>query len=311
MPPEPAELLASLDAIHGVHEGRRAAHAKGTLCAGRFTASPQAAALTTAAHMQGEPVRVTVRFSNGSGDPGAPDTHRLEGRGMATKFYLPDNTTTDIVALTIPVFFVRTAEDFLGFTTARRPDPETGQPDMAALGAFLAAHPETQQALALILPTFQAPESYARVAYNSLHAFVMVDADGNRRAGRYRSEPEAGVRLLAEEEADARDPDYLQDEIAERVTGAGAAFRLIFILAEEGDPLDDPTAAWPEDRERVELGRLELDGLDTTRERDGDVLVFDPTRVTDGIECSDDEILHVRSKVYELSVLRRSGVRRQ
>src|SRR5437763_16696954 len=108
-------LVEAINALSGKHDGFRAAHAKGTLCAGTFTASPRAAELTRAAHMQGEPVRVTVRFSNGSGDPGAPDNDRRDGRGMATKFYLPDGSTTDIVAITIPVFFVRDPEEFLDF----------------------------------------------------------------------------------------------------------------------------------------------------------------------------------------------------
>ncbi len=40
------------------------------------------------------------------------------------------------------------------------------------------------------------------------------------------------------------------------------------------------------------------------------MLVFDPMRVTDGIEPSDDQILHIRSHAYAESVLRRSGVAR-
>jgi len=38
--------------------------------------------------------------------------------------------------------------------------------------------------------------------------------------------------------------------------------------------------------------------------------VNDPTRVTDGIELSDDPILHIRTYVYGESVRRRSGVER-
>ena len=82
-------------------------------------------------------------------------------------------------------------------------------------------------------------------------------------------------------------------------------------MAEEGDPLDDPTLAWPDERETIELGRLEVTGLAFDRDRDGDVLVFDPVRVTDGIETSDDPILHARSDAYAESVLRRSGARRE
>ena len=82
------EIVDAINEISGVHPGHRAAHAKGTLLTGTFTPSGAAASLTTASHMQGEPVRVTARFSNGGGDPDIPDYAR-EGRGMAVKFYLP------------------------------------------------------------------------------------------------------------------------------------------------------------------------------------------------------------------------------
>ena len=87
-------------------------------------------------------------------------------------------------------------------------------------------------------------------------------------------------------------------------------FTVLARLAGDGDPTDDPTVAWPEERETVELGRIELTGLDTSRESGDDVLVFDPTRVTDGIECSDDPILRIRSHAYSVSVERRSGTPR-
>jgi catalase len=79
------------------------------------------------------------------------------------------------------------------------------------------------------------------------------------------------------------------------------------IVAEDGDDVHDPTVAWPEERERVEVGRLVLTGPETEREREGDILVFDPTRVTDGIELSDDPILHFRPQAYSVSVERRTG----
>ena len=122
------QVVDAINDIAGAHAGHRAAHARGSLCAGRFAATPEAQRLTRAAHMQGEPVRATVRFSNGGGDPRIPD-YATEGRGMAVKLYLDDGARTDMVALSLPVFFVRTPEDFLDFTRARKPDPQTGQPD--------------------------------------------------------------------------------------------------------------------------------------------------------------------------------------
>jgi catalase len=40
------------------------------------------------------------------------------------------------------------------------------------------------------------------------------------------------------------------------------------------------------------------------------VLVFDPTRVTDGIELSPDPILNIRTHAYSVSVEARTGVSR-
>jgi catalase len=303
------QIVDALGELHGVHPGHRAAHAKGVFCSGTFTATPEARELTRAAHLQGDPVDVLVRFSNGSGNPEAPDTERREGRGMATSFRLPDGEATDIVAITIPVFFVRTAQDFLEFLRARRPDPETGELDMEKVGAFVAAHPETQAALGLILPSLVPPASYAQCAYNSLHAFGFVNDAGERRFGRYRWEPEAGERSLSDEEVESRSPHYLQEEIAERLAVGPVGFALSVRLAEDDDPLDDPTVPWPEDRRKIKLGRMELTELDTTSENGDEIFVFDPTRVIEGIECTDDEILAARPRAYSVSAERRSAAR--
>src|SRR5215213_2802206 len=140
------EIVDASNEISVVHPGPRAAHAKGTLMSGTFRPNGNASSLTTAAHLQNEPVRVTARLSNGGGDPGIPDYAR-EGRGMAVKFYLPDGAKTDIVSLTLPCFFVRTPEDFLSFTKARK-DPEQLMPD------WLGAHPEALAAIqAALAPT--------------------------------------------------------------------------------------------------------------------------------------------------------------
>jgi catalase len=289
------EAVDAINAISGVHAGHRAAHAKGTLLTGTFTPSAEASELTTAAHMQSEPSRATVRFSNGGGDPGIPDYAR-EGRGMAVKMYVADGSKTDIVALSLPCFFVRTPEDFIAFTKARR-EPEKLMPD------FLGAHPEALPAIQAALGA-DPPESYATCTYNAIHSFRWVDAGGSSRWVRYRWEPEAGDRTLPGDEAKARGRDYLQEEILAR---GETAFRLLVVLAEEGDEIDDPTVAWPSEREQVEVGRLVLTGPDTERERDGDILVFDPTRVIAGIELSGDPILRFRPRAYSASVERRTA----
>jgi catalase len=300
------DAVDALNDATGRHPGFRAAHAKGTIWAGTFTATPEAKRLTRAIHMQGDPVRATVRLSNGGGNPNIPDYAR-EGRGLAVKLYLPDGTRTDLVAVSLPVFLVRTPEDFVELNRLRKPDPDTGQPDMERLGAWLGEHPEAGPAIQHTLGSGP-PASYAQVEYNGLHAFRWVNADGDARFVRFGWVPEAGVVEMSDEEARELGPDYLQAEIAERIEQAPVTFRLVVVLAEDGDPIDDPTAAWPDERERVEVGRLEVTGPEEERERGDDVLVFDPTRVVDGIELSDDPILHFRPKAYSVSIERRSGV---
>jgi catalase len=288
------EIVDAINDLSGVHPGHRAAHSKGTLLTGTFTPNGTGASLTTASHMDGDPVKVTTRFSNGGGDPNIPDYAR-EGRGMAVKFYLADGGKTDIVALSLPCFFVRTPEDFLDFTRARK-DPERLMPD------WLGAHPEAMAGIQAALSA-EPPASYATATYNSIHSYRWIDAGGGSRFVRYRWEPEAGEQSLSPEDAKALGRDYLQEEIVAR---GESAFRLQVIVATVEDAVDDPTVAWPEQRQLVEVGRLVLDGPELERERDGDVLVMDPTRVTDGIELSDDAILRFRGPAYSVSVERRT-----
>ena len=310
MTPSLAEqVVDSIHEINGRHEGTRAVHAKGILCSGSFRATPEGTALTRAAHMSGDEVKATVRFSNGGGDPGAPDTAK-DGRGLAVKLYLADGSRTDLVTVTLPCFFVRTPEDFLAFTRARKPLPDTGGPDLEKVGAFLESHPEALPAIQHAL-TQPAPKSYAQLEYNGIHAFRWISASGEERWIRFVFKPVAGVEGLSEDELAGKSSDYLQHELRERLAAGPVEFSLEVTIAAEGDDPDDPTVAWPDDRQRVIAGTLTIDGLDRERERDGDVLVFDPTRVTDGIELSGDRILRFRPETYAVSVERRSGITRE
>jgi catalase len=307
MDPLAREAVDLLHETYGRHGGYRAVHSKGTVCKGTFTSTPDAAGLTRAAHMQGEPVPVTTRFSNGAGKPTSPDFGQ-DARGMATKFYLPDGSRTDIVALNLPCFFVRTPEDFVKFTRAGKRLPVINQPG-PRFALYLATHREALPAVRAFL-ALKPPASYARIRYNGLHAFRWVDADGGERYVRYSWLPEAGEATIPGGEAKEAGPDYLQRDIVERLGRGPVRFTLRVQLAGEGDPIADPTAVWPRERETRDVGTLELTELETGRDTGGDVLVFDPTRVTDGIELTDDPLPRFRSQAYSVSVERRAGVPR-
>jgi catalase len=301
------EIVDALEALNGgPHPGFRAVHAKGTICGGTFTATPEAKELSRAAHLQSDPIETTVRFSNASGHPRTPDADLLAGRGMAVKFHLPGGEDTDIVSVPLVVFFARNPEDFLEMTRARLPDPETGQPDPEKLGAYLADHPEAGVALQKGIPKLAPTTSFATSDYRALHAFGLVDAEGGTHWGRYTWEPEDGTEYLTDEQRDTAERNYLQEEIRERLADGIARFTLEFSLANEGDPLEDPTAEWEGEHEVVELGELEVIRVIEDAETPDAPMVFDPMRLTDGIEPSADLILAARPKAYDVSIERRS-----
>ena len=298
----PESAVDAVNELYGRHPGYRALHAKGTVLAGTFTATPAAAQLTRAAHMQGTSVKVTARVSNAVGDPGAPD-YAPDARGLAVKCYLPDGSRTDLVAQSAPRFPARTPEAFIELMRASVPSPWMPL-KMARFGArnpvAIAGLPANGRAL---LP----PASYATIRYYAVHAYVWVDGDGVRRYLRYTFVPEVSEPPLAPWQARRRGRDYLQEEICARLARGPVRFRLELQLAEAGDRVDDPTAVWPKQRRVVVAGALEHTGIDSERERGADVLVFDPVRVTDGIELSDDPLLRFREHAYSASVARRTA----
>jgi catalase len=301
----PEQAVDAVNERFGRHPGCRALHAKGILVAGTFTATPQGARLTRAGHMQGEPVRATVRFSNGAGDPDEAD-YKPDVRGMATKLYLADDTRTDIVAQTSPRFPARTPDGFVDFVRAMEP----GAQQLWKLPLFLARHREALRGLRAGAAAIKPPVSYATVGYYAIHAFRWLDAEGGARHVRYRWVPDAGVQTLGAKEAKERGRDYLQYELRDRIGREPVRFTLELQIVPDGDDVNDATSPWRDDAETVRGGTLELTGLETGRETGGDVLVFDPTRVVDGIELTDDPVLRFRADAYAASVERRSGTTR-
>src|SRR5260370_11453244 len=99
------------------HErGKRPIHTVGIGVDGYFEASEVARAYCIAEHFRGQRVRASVRFSNGSGSPAQHDGWS-DVRGMATRFYLKDGAT-DLIAMTLGEFFVRSVDEFLDFTSS-------------------------------------------------------------------------------------------------------------------------------------------------------------------------------------------------
>ncbi|WP_043671333.1 catalase family peroxidase [Streptomyces xylophagus] len=296
-----AQVVNSMERMSGRFPGYRRSSARGAGFRATFTPTGDAAALTTAAHLQTRPVPATVRFSNSEGNPHTPDTAPVT-RGMATRFHLHDGSDTDLIALTVPRFVASTPREFLELTEALRPDPVSHQPDPAQVVAFVQAHPHLAEAVAQQPPI---PVSYASAAYWAIHAFIWVDAVGARQAVRYRWEPVAGRVELSADEAATRTAHYLTDELHERLEQAPVAFNLRIQLAEPDDPTHDPSTVWPDHRKEINAGRLEINAPADDQDL-WNTQAFNPTRVTAGIQLSDDPVLAFRAHAYAESHLRRS-----
>ncbi|TAM66416.1 catalase family peroxidase [Mycobacterium sp.] len=300
----PDQAIEAIRGAGGAQPGCRALHAKGTLYRGTFTATPDAVMLSRARYLDGSPVPALIRFSNGSGNPKQRDG-QPGVRGMAVKFTLPDGSTTDVSTQTARLFVSSTPYGFIDLLKAMRP----GLTTPLRMAKHLLTHPGLLGALPVLREANRIPASYATTEYHGLHAFRWVAADDSARFVRYHLVPAAAEDYLSGSDAHGKDPDFLTDELTTRLEGGPVRFAFRVQIAGPTDSTVDPSSAW-QSTQIVTVGTLEVTGLDTEREHGDDIVVFDPMRVTVGIEPSDDPVLHFRTLVYSASVKLRAGVER-
>jgi catalase len=298
-----AELLGVLDQLFGLHPGFRAVHAKGAICSGVFTPTPAAARLTRAPHANRSSTPVHVRLSNFAGVPVVPD-NAAEGaspRGIAVRFNLAPHVHTDLVGHSANGFPVQTGEEFGEFAraiiasgpTAAKPTP---------IEQFLGSHPAALTFVTLPKPI---PTSFARESFFMLSAFKFINADGETQHGRYIIRPTAGNEYLSDDEAAKKSPNFLFDELKERIAKAPIQYGIFIQLAEAGDSLVDSTVQWPETRQELEFGTITLTKLEDQSEPELRKMIFDPRPGVDGIEATGDPLFEIRAAIYILSGRRR------
>ena len=296
----PAELVDALNLVFGKQTYGRAVHAKGIVMRGRFLPSQQASTLSKAPHFQDIAVPITVRFSDFAGILTISDTDPLSSpRGLALKFHLPDGTETDLITHSFNGFPVATIDEFKELLIALGSSgPSVAAPTPADI--YLAAHPIAKSFLESQLPP---PVSYATLTYYAVNSFKFTNAQGETSFGRYQIVPQAGNQFLSEEEIARASPNYLADEIRQRVADSPIRFNFRVQLSEPGDEIDNPSIAWPDTRKTIDIGVIEITEAvhdSATVERD---LLFLPSRLPAGIEPADPMVY--RSPAYIISYQRR------
>ena len=299
----PVQIVDAFQALFGKHRQFRPVHAKGVICEGDFTPAPGAASLTQAEHLQASVSPVIVRFSDFAGLPSVSDTGAFSSpRGMAIKFMLPDGADTDIVAHSYNGFPVSTPEQFLAFLNALAAATHGSPSGQRELQQFAATRPHVRAFLDDPMPP---PVSYATQAFYGVDAFRFTNAAGDSRDGRYVIQPLAGEAHLTPAQAAGRSPDFLLQELAERLKKGPVRFRIMLQLAQPGDPVTDAAVTWPKDRPMVELGVISIKRISPDSDKLQRTLLFTPMNVPLGISNSGDPLLSARTRAYGNSYDRR------
>lgn len=286
---EPQVAVDRLRKAFGGPDRHRTLHAKGRFYTGTFTATPEATRLGRALHLNGEPAPVLVRWSNAGGNADIPDK-TPDIRGMAVKFRLPDGTATDLLGQTARRFPTDSPEDFIAMTEASR------KPALVPL--FMLRHPGMAGAMldGLRSKAVAPHRSFTQPTYYPIHAYGWRDSDDQLSWVRYSFVPQDAAPAQSFD-----GPDRLFDEMTARLAQGPVRFDVRLQVAGAGDDPHRATSVWKNARELLG-GTIEV----TAELPDQDPVVFDPVRVVDGIELSDDPILRYRPLAYGESINRRS-----
>jgi catalase len=294
----PQQAIDRLRAAFSPPPGYRTLHAKGRFYTGTFTAEPGATELCRAGHFDGQPHEVTVRWSNAAGKPRSDAKPDI--RGMAVKFRLPDGSSTDLLGQTSPRFPTDDPEVFVALTEASEKP--------LSLPLFLARHPGVvPSVLASARAGAIAPRTtFAEVTFYPIHAYGWLAEDGTRTWVRYIFRPTATKTDRLDTSFSGR--DQLADEMAARLARGPVTHEMWVQVAGGGHDPHSAMSVWKGCRELL-AGRIEVTAELPDPEGGPDSAtptVFDPTRVVDGIELSDDPILRYRRDAYTESVSRRT-----
>ena len=274
----------------------RAVHAKGILFEGMFTPDPAARSITKAKLFALSTAAVLGRFSNFTGIPTIPDN--IEGaspRGMAVKFSVPGESEVDVVMHNFNGFPTRTSAEFRELLLAVAASGKNA-PKPTSLDTFLASHPIAKT----FLTTQKSPESFATSAFFGVNSIKFTNAQGQPTFVRYQFIPAAGEHYLDAAALQAKDANYLQSEIGQRLAKEPVSFTWYAQIADQGDVIDDPSIAWPPTRKLVKLGVVSMTGIVPDQATADKKTLFLPGNLPDGLEAA-DPMIQVRSESYPIS----------
>src|ERR1700735_4228515 len=215
----PDRLVDALKPPTGVSLGHRRNHAKGICFTGIFESNGAGSALSHAQVFSSGQYPVLGRFNLGTPDANAPDAS-VRVRGLGLRITTPDGQEWRSATISPPFFPVSTPQAFYELLRA------SGSKDPNAMPAFVAANPEFAKfgAWAKSAPW---TGSYAEERFNSINSFVFIDSAGAEHVVRWSLLPAAQPVAVAPEELAKLGPDFLEQEITQRVANAPQRWTMV------------------------------------------------------------------------------------
>jgi catalase len=289
----PDKFVAAFAPPAGPSLGHRRNHAKGICFTGVFEANGAGSELSRAQVFVRGQYPVLGRFNLGTPDANAPDA-TVRVRGLGVSIATPDGEEWRSAMINPPVFAVSTPQAFYRLLRASH------STDPNAMKAFAAAHPEFAK-FGDWAKNGPWTGSYAEERYNGLNSFVFIDGSGAEHVVRWSLLPAAQPVAVAPDELAKRGPDFLEQDIAQRVAAAPQRWTMVVTVANAGDRTADPSKPWPADRRTIEVGALVAQHVQAERDGPCRDINFDPTVLPFGIRTSDDPFPAARSAAYAKS----------
>ena len=102
------------------------------------------------------------------------------------------------------------------------------------------------------------PASYALTKYWGVHGFGFTNTGNEKVWGTWIFEPVDGVQTLSDRDAKPKGPNFLFDDLRQRVASDKVSFNFNLEIAQAGDVLENATISLPEGRKKITLGVLKV-----------------------------------------------------
>ena len=282
----------------------RVVHARGTGAQGVFTATTDFSRFTKASlfAQSGKETPVFVRFSTVMGYRGSPEAAR-DPRGFAVKFYT-DQGNWDIVGINEPIFFIRDAIKFPDFVHANKPAATTDIQDPNLAFDFFSRTPESTHMLTWLYSDIGMPASYREMDGYGVHAFRLVNAQGQQVFAKFHWKSELGLHGMNLRQQHASDTNYATSDLYDNIrAGHFPKWDLyVQVLTPEQvaqlpyDGFDD-TKVWAGVPETM-VGTMTLNKVPDNYFQYTEQSAFDPGVMVPGVEPSPDKMLQGRLFSY-------------